>query len=269
MKPLILITNDDGIYSPGLLAAAEAVSELGELLICAPIFQQTGMSRSFPRTEDLGIIEKISLTVNEKQVIGYGVHGSPAFAVAYGVCEIADRKPDLCISGINYGENLGLVLSCSGTVGAALEADSYDIPSIAVSKEVELSIQHNSNYSNENWDIEKEIIKKMVNMILLKGMPGKARILNINVPQGVMSANEYVWTRQSRQNYFSFIKPLHRNFDEPFCLKAKLTVDIDTLEKDSDIHAVYVDNKISITPLTWDMTEVSALEKHFSVDENS
>lgn len=134
MKPLILITNDDGVYSPGLIAA-EAVQYLGDLLIVAPRFQQTSMGRSFPKSDDVGVIEKMRVMVNGAEIDAYGVHGSPAHAVSHGILELAYKKPDLCISGINYGENLGLSLTCSGTIGAALEADSYEIPSIAVSRQ--------------------------------------------------------------------------------------------------------------------------------------
>ena len=256
---MILITNDDGIYSPGLLAAAEAVSGLGELLICAPKYQQTGMSRSFPRTDDLGIIEKIPLLINGRNVTSYGVHGSPAFAVAHGVLELAGRLPDLCISGINYGENVGLVLSCSGTMGAALEADSHGIPAIAVSKQVDLSMQRLSEYVSLNWEIEKKITRKMAKTVLEKGMPKKTSILNINVPERAVSAENYRMTRQSRQNYFPFQKPPKRSLEQPFHLTSKLVVDLPSLEKDSDIYALYVDHIISITPITWNMTEESAL----------
>ena len=97
MKPLILITNDDGIHSPGLAAAACAAADLADILIVAPHTQQTGMARAFPRTEDAGIIEEEWIQINGQEVRGYGVHGSPALAVAHGVLELAERKPDLCI----------------------------------------------------------------------------------------------------------------------------------------------------------------------------
>jgi len=103
MKSYFLITNDDGIQSPGLLALSEAVSDLGELLIVAPSFQQTGMGRSFPQDESIGIIEEKILMVNDDSTKSYGVYGSPAQAVAYGILELSHRKPDLCLCGINYG----------------------------------------------------------------------------------------------------------------------------------------------------------------------
>mgnify|MGYP003801499625 CR=1 FL=1 len=133
-KPLILLTNDDGIKSPGLLASIQAAELLGDLLIVAPRFQQTGMSRSHPNQENGGIIEKWDLEVtNGKKYAAYAVYGSPAQAVSHAVIELAAHKPTVCISGINWGENLGLCISASGTVGAAFEASIYGVPAIATS----------------------------------------------------------------------------------------------------------------------------------------
>lgn len=254
MKPLILVTNDDGIYSPGLCAAAEAVHDLGDLLIVAPRFQQTSMGRSFPKSKDVGIIEEVKLIVNEHKIVAYGVHGSPAQAVSYGVLELAHRKPDLCISGINYGENLGLCFSCSGTLGAALEADSYDIPSIAVSKESELSIQHNSDYVAMDWEVSKKITREIASEILKNDMPAMVNILNINIPDAATINTEIRITKQSRNNYSVFKKPERRDFNKSYKLKSQLEVDVEKIEKESDIYAFYFDKVISITPITWNMT---------------
>ena len=77
------------------------------------------------------------------------------------ILEIADRKPDLCISGINYGENLGMVLTCSGTVGAALEAASHNIPAIAISMETKFKSQRQEKYAIMNWDAAKNILSEI------------------------------------------------------------------------------------------------------------
>ncbi len=254
MKPLILITNDDGIYSPGLAASAEALSDLGELLIVAPHSQQTGMGRAFPRTPELGIIEECPLDINGKKVMGYGVYGSPAFVVAHAILELAPRKPDLCVSGINYGENLGMVLTCSGTVGAVLEACSFYIPGIALSLETDLKNQRSENYVHRDWTSAKETAKYWVQKFFQEGMPKNAAMLNVNIPYGEISPDKHRFTKQSRQNYFEFIKPQPRDFSQPFSLKSRIYVHEDELEKNSDIYAVYKDRVISVTPLNWDMS---------------
>lgn len=251
MKKLILITNDDGVFSPGLWAVAEAVMDLGELLIVAPMQQQTSMGRSFPRTDRTGIIEKVTIKLNEKPYEAYGVHGSPAYAVAHGVLELAGRKPDLCISGINYGENLGLSITCSGTLGAAFEANSHGIPAIAVSRQVDLSLQHESNYADMDWEASKKITFECASMILKRGLPDRVSVLNINVPEG---ATKKRITRQSKLNYSVFIKPEKRDFKNNYLLKSRLDVEQENTEKNSDIYAFFFDKIISITPLTWDFS---------------
>lgn len=254
MKPLILITNDDGVYSPGLIAVAEAVEHLGELLIVAPRFQQTSMGRSFPKGDNIGIIEKVKVKVNGKEIDAYGVHGSPAQAVAHGILELAPKKPDLCVSGINYGENLGLSVTCSGTIGAAFEAYSYDVPSVAVSREAHLSIQHSSDYQEMNWEVSKKVTADIVSEVLINGLPKKVSILNINVPDEATNSTEIRITKQSNLNYGVFVKPEIRDFDKGYRLKSKFNVDINKTEKNSDMYAFYSDKVITVTPLTWDLS---------------
>ena len=137
--PLILVTNDDGIRSPGLLAAAEAVVGLGDLLLVAPSTQQTSMSRAIAHDARAGVIERVDVVVGGRAVPGYAVSGSPALVVTHAVLELAERPIGLCVSGINYGENIGGSIAVSGTVGAAMEAADHGIPGIAVSVTVQVS----------------------------------------------------------------------------------------------------------------------------------
>ncbi|AGK52078.1 stationary-phase survival protein SurE [Bacillus sp. 1NLA3E] len=249
-----MITNDDGVYSPGLAAAVEAVQHLGDLLIVAPRFQQTSMGRSFPKSSSVGIIDPVNIIVNGKEMKAYGVHGSPAQAVSYGLLELTNRKPDLCISGINYGENLGLSLTCSGTLGAAFEADSYDIPSIAVSRQVPLAIQYTIDYQKMDWDIAKKITADLAYEVLKNGIPEGVKILNVNVPDGAEYDTEIRITKQSRLNYSVFNKPEIRDFSCSYPLTSILDVDEKKTEENSDVYAIYYDKVISITPLTWDLS---------------
>lgn len=254
MRPLILITNDDGVLSPGIKAAAEAVFEIGDVIIVAPRFQQTSMSRSFPKVENMGVIENIPLIIDGKEIIAYGVTGSPALAVSHGILELCGRKPDLCISGINYGENLGLSVFPSGTVGAALEANTYGIPSLAVNKEIDISLHHSSEFESFNWDTAKYFTKIFALQILKEGLPEKVALYNINVPHSATIETEVRFTRQSSQNHIVFKKPEKRDFSKPYKLGIEIEIDFKTLEKNSDIHAIVVDKVISVTPLSWDMS---------------
>src|SRR5512143_404698 len=145
-RPQILLTNDDGIQSPGLWAAAGALAAVGRVTVAAPAEQSSGMGRSLPSTSS-GIIREEKLRVNGPEWIVYAVSGSPAQAVQHGVLEIMPKKPDLVVSGINYGENVGLGTTISGTVGAAMEAASLDIPALAIS--LEAAQRYHLSYSQE------------------------------------------------------------------------------------------------------------------------
>lgn len=260
-KPLIMITNDDGIKSPGLLAAAKAAEPYGDLLIVAPNRQQTGMARAFPRTEETGRIEKVEMCLGTRKHTAYAVHGSPALAVAHGVVELSERKPDLCISGINYGENLGTTITCSGTLGAAFEANSYGIPGIAVSMAMEYGKYRSEEFDEVDWEPAKMILRKFIEDVLVQGMPEKTDIWNINVPADLKGPIAYRITTQSKQNNYYFVKPEKRELDKPYRLKSVQYVDMKSLEKDSDIYTVYVENKISVTPLSLDMSVHMAVAK--------
>ncbi len=255
MKPLILITNDDGVMSPGIKAVAEAVIDFADIVISAPHKQQTSMGRSFPKTDDVGIIESVELDINGRKVTAYGVHGAPATAVSHGILELCDRKPDLCISGINYGENVGLGLSCSGTVGAALEADTYDIPAIAISLEERIiENQHKNEFGEKQWEQCKRIIRLYASRIIEEGLPKGVALLNINIPDDADENTEIEVTRQTRQNYFLFEKPKKRDFSKKLRLQVYEEIIDNILEPDSDLACLKKRRHISVTPITWDMT---------------
>jgi len=256
-RPLILITNDDGLMSPGLLAAAEAVADLGDLLLVAPKDQQTSMSHAFPKGKTVGSIERVELLVGNKKIGCYAIDGSPAQSVSHAVLELSDRLPSLCISGINYGENLGLGLSISGTVGAAFEADAYDIPAIAASLQADVSTQHSSEYAELDWNAAKYFTRLLAKKILEEGLPSPISVLNLNIPHGATEETEVVRTTQSRQQYFVYLRPGPRDIAQPFKFAVDIVVDENTLEPDSDIQALIYDRKVSVTPLTWVMTAES------------
>jgi 5'-nucleotidase len=116
----ILLTNDDGIESPGLWAAANALRPLGTVHVVAPREQHSGAGRSMPVTSD-GIIHERIIHINGYEWKAYAVGGSPAQTVEHAILEILSFKPQVIISGINFGENLGVGITASGTIGAALE----------------------------------------------------------------------------------------------------------------------------------------------------
>lgn len=254
MRPLILVTNDDGIQSPGLQALAEVADEFADTIVVGPIKQQTGMGRSFPRHADDGIIQTFNLNINNKAKLAYGVYGSPAYVVSHALLELVDRKPDLCISGINYGENLGLSLTCSGTVGAALEANSHGIHAIAFSKAFDLDKQNSENYEKLNFDLDKKFIRKIIEKFLNRPFPPKICLYNVNIPQFVDINTKIQMTRQSKMNYSVFDKVPPRDMSKPYRLKSSISTCLSCLEHNSDIYTVVVKQNISVTPIRWDIS---------------
>ena len=255
MRPLIMITNDDGIHSEGLHAAAVAAAAVGDVLVVAPEKQQTAMGRGYPRTPELGIIKPVELGIDGAKA--YALHGSPGYCAAYGLMEIAERTPDLLVSGINFGCNLGMSLTCSGTLGAAFEAYSEGIPALAVSLEtkaedimVTASERVGFQYASK---ITEFWIRKMLD-IIRTGEDVRHRFLNINIPAGQMDTESYRYTFLEDQNYYVLKKPPKRDWNTPFTMKFQIQVDEENLHYGSDIQTVCQDRMTSVTPISMDMT---------------
>ena len=253
MRPLILVTNDDGIHSPGLLAAIAALTDLGDLLIIAPTHQQTGMSRSLPATFD-GRILPIELIHKDRVYQAYHMDGSPAQCVLYGVVDCARRKPDLVVSGVNYGENLGNSTLVSGTVGAALQGGDMGIPSLAVSLETKKEYHYNHGH-DVNWDAAGHWLRFFAQRALsTTPWPDDVAALKIDIPATATSQTPWRITRQSRQPYYISLPTRRTRADEPRVMDYHVRVEADKLEPDSDIYAFAVDRVISVTPLSVNLT---------------
>lgn len=251
-RPLILLTNDDGIHSPGLLAAAEAVAGLGELLIVAPATQQTAMSRALAITAETGAIVETELLVGGRPTLAYAVVGSPVMAVTHALVELADRRPDLCVAGVNYGENVGGGLGVSGTVAAALEAESRGVPGLAVSLEVDVASWR--SFTELDWTAARHFTERFARQILTAGLPPEVAVLNLNIPRAATVDTAVRPTVQSRQPYYvhRIARPAART--DPAQLSVETVIDHEQLEPGSDIYALKHDGIVSVTPLTWSMT---------------
>jgi 5'-nucleotidase len=253
-RPLILVCNDDGIDSPGLRAAAETVSAIGEVLIVAPNTKQTGMGRSFPRSEGHGVIEMRRGLLGLEVVPYYAVFGSPAQAVAHAVLEIATRRPALCVSGINDGENLGATNFISGTVGCACEAAAFGIPALGISVGPESPELFGRPYDRDDWAVIAHILQHFACGVINDGLPPGVDFLNINIPWSASPETEIRITAQSRQNQYVCGRPEPRDFSKPSRLPIIEQVDFNILEPASDIYAFCIDKVVSVTPMVCDMT---------------
>lgn len=260
-KPYVLITNDDGIDSPGLHALAEALHPIADLLIAAPESQQTNMGRGALKGPSIGRIRKTQLRLADCEIPAFAITGSPAQSVAHAVLELAERKPDFCISGINYGENLGLAFTCSGTLGAAFEADTFGVPSVAFSRTIPLEHQRSSNFAQMGWQMEKLHVQRIFQRVWEKGMPDGVRILNVNFPIGISADTEVRVTKQAYMSFGSYVKPQRKSWDQGCFLAWKLNDAIGDADPDTDIYAMHVDRVISVTPMS-SLMSVDVMKYH-------
>ncbi|MGY0391713.1 5'/3'-nucleotidase SurE [Bizionia sp. KMM 8389] len=169
-RPLILVTNDDGITAPGIRALIDAVKEIGDIVIVAPDSPQSAMGHAITLNSTLHLEQ---VTIDDSGRTEYSCSGTPVDCVKLAVNEILDRKPDLCVSGINHGSNSSINVIYSGTMSAALEAGIEGIPAVGFSL---LDFNYNADFT-----AAKSIAKKVVREILANGLP-KDVVLNVNIP---------------------------------------------------------------------------------------
>jgi len=249
-RPLIVVTNDDGIRSPGLAAAAQAVAPLGEVLIVAPREQQSGSGRSMPVSSD-GRLFKVQVARDGQRWEAYAAHASPAQAVQHALMELADRKPALVVSGINYGENLTTSITISGTVGAALESASHGVPSIAISLQTAKE-QHLSYDETVDFSGAQHFLRMFAEKLIAQQMPFDVDVLKIDVPQGASAETPWRVTRLDRNWYYVPLAPSRETLDG----EGRIGYDVipaNPSGPDTDVAAI-VEGVVSVTPLSVDMT---------------
>lgn len=251
-KKQILLTNDDGIQSPGLWAAAEALSTVGFVHVAAPRDQFSGAGRSLPITSD-GIITPQKVTVHGKEWTVYSVGGTPAQAVQHAVLEILPSPPDLVVSGINYGENVGTGITVSGTVGAAMEAASLGIPALAISLETDQA--HHLSYSTEvAFAAAGEFAAYFGRLLLEMQMPADVHLLKVDVPRDATFDTPWQITRLSRNRYYEPLPPKRKSWDESARVGYTLLGDPSIDEPNTDVYTLLVSKLVSVTPLSLDLT---------------
>ena len=259
-RSLILVTNDDGIDSAGLAAAARGAMKVGEVIIAAPSEQQTAMGRAYPRREDLGVIDTVRIDIGtDEPVEAYAVHGSPGYAAAYGIAEIAPRikgrKPDLTVSGINMGANCGSSITSSGTIGAALESVDMKVPALAISAEILDYDERYPEFADLDLGSAERATEFWARYILENGVPTDADLLNVNVPEEKLEPEEYRFTFMETHPYYKVQPVPERDWSQPFQIRFDSEFgDVDAREG-SDIHTLQFLRKTSVTPLTIDMTK--------------
>ena len=234
-RPLLLLTNDDGIRAPGLAALAEALCEVGDVQVYAPDRNQSAVGH--------GVSLHKPLRVNCLRAGWHMVDGTPTDCVMLAVRDLLGRRPDIVISGINNGANLGDDVTYSGTVAGAYEGMLLGVPSFAVS---------NVSYTPQHLESAAHFSKKLCEYILQHGLP-EDTTLNVNVPDVAYESLEGVSiTRQGRRNYQDeIIKREDPRGDAYYWIGG--AAPMHSAESGTDFEAIEA-GKISITPLHRDLT---------------
>ena len=249
----ILLTNDDGIESPGLLALAEALSDLGTLWIVAPREQVSGAGRASLLTADGTIEERKKVIAGVEQTV-YAVNGLPAQTIHHGILEICPVKPDLIVSGINYGENLSTDVTISGTVGAALEGASWGVPSLAVSIELERIAEFLEHSTKVDFTVTAWFARKFAEIMLAKPLPEDVQVLKLDVPFDATRETPWRITSLGRNRVFTPKIFPREDRTQPARFTFIQNMDPNDFSADSDVNVLKVDRLVSVTPLSLDMT---------------
>ncbi|MCE9616221.1 MAG: 5'/3'-nucleotidase SurE [Lentisphaerae bacterium] len=262
--PLIFVTNDDGIESPGIRAAVAAVCSLGEVLVVAPRRQQSSTGRGIGGGKDERLT-RMDFDLDGRHVRAYACDATPAQTLLHGLNVLgAGRRPDLIVSGINYGENLGTNITLSGTVGAAIEGASAGIRALAVALQTDTAFHH--HYGDVDWATATHFTRLFAARLLaLPALPHDVDVLNVVVPESATTITPWRVTRQSRHPYFS--AQLANGGLDSRIGDARIGVFCDrgAVEADSDIAAILCDGLVSVTPLSLDCTsrtDFGVLDRH-------
>jgi 5'-nucleotidase len=246
-KLSILVSNDDGILSDGLAALVTALQDIADVTIVAPDSQQSAVGHAITVHRPLRVRE----VKKEGKFFGYAVDGTPADCVKLAIRNLMKKKPDLVISGINHGSNTAISVIYSGTVSAATEGTILGIPSFAMSL---TTFEANADFSYAAKFARQLALKVIENGPLIGTM------LNVNVPAVPESEIKgVVITRQGKSIWNDEFEarrdPGNKQY---YWLKGEL-VELDE-EEDIDQRAI-LNNKVSITPIQFDLTNYPMIEK--------
>ncbi len=242
-KPLILVTNDDGITAPGLRSLVGFMSALGDVIVVAPDSPQSGMGHAITLDNTL-YTKRMTKDFNDGAKEEYSCSGTPADCVKLGLQELSERKPDICVSGINHGSNSSINVIYSGTMSAAIEAGIEGIPAIGFSL---------CDYTwRADFSATKIFVQKIVAEALKNGIP-QGVVLNVNIPKLEEKAIKGIKIcRQARANW-------KEKFDKRTSPMGKdyywLTGEFELLDKGEDTDEWALANGyISVVPTQFDLT---------------
>ena len=244
-KPLILISNDDGIDADGIKALTKAIKKFAEVVVVAPHTQQSAVGHSITMADPI----RAKKTLMFGDFYGYAVTGTPADSVKIGVHTLLkNRKIDLLISGINQGANTAINIIYSGTVSAATEGTILGIPSIAVSL---------TSYTYPDFSVAAKYSAKLAKIVLKNGLP-KGTLLNVNVP-AIKKVKGALLTKQGKSSWNDTYEIRHDPANRQYYW---LTGSMQKTDKSREYDVKAVDDGyISVTPIHYDLTDYSFHEK--------
>lgn len=243
----ILLTNDDGIYAPGLAALERQLRKMGTVTVVAPLTEQSGVGHSITYLTPLMARKVFDDTGNQR---GWAVEGSPADCVKLAVSELCPQRPDLVVSGINSGLNAGINVLYSGTVAAAIEGAFFGINSVAVSLEFD---------EHARYDQAAQQAAAIIQQILDQQKP-QAQLFNLNIPNAALDNQAEVHvvpvaTAPWGEDFEERRDPRGRKYYWATGMQPDPPSDTET-----DLSAIRAGH-ITLTPLQFDMTHRASLEK--------
>lgn len=245
----ILLTNDDGVYAPGLRALRTELMKLGEVVVVAPASEQSGVGHSITLLNPLLVQDVLD---EQKQFIGWAVEGRPADCVKLALLELLEEPPDVIVSGLNAGSNAGINVLYSGTCAAAIEGAFFRRTSIAVSQE----------YTKPKpLDFTRgAILARSVIEQILSRQPAEGSLFNINIPsfdkgpvRGIRVVPQNV--APYRETYDRRVDPRGRVY-----FWSNPGLDCPAPHPDSDVTAM-AEGYITVTPLQFNMTHQARLDE--------
>ncbi len=247
-KPLILVTNDDGITAPGIRALIEVMNRLGEVIVVAPDSAQSGMGHAVT-VHNVLFLEEVQIDKGPQKE--FKTSGTPVDCVKLAISEVLHKKPDLIVSGINHGSNASINIIYSGTMSAAVEGGIEGIPSIGFS------------LMDFDWDADftaaKHYVEKIAGEVLKNGMP-EGIVLNVNIPKLPLEEIKGIKiARQAKAKWVeTFDKRTNPHGKEYYWLSGEFK-NMDE-ETDTDLHALK-NGYVSVVPVQYDLTAYRWIEK--------
>jgi 5'-nucleotidase len=245
-KPKILVCNDDGIHAEGLRVLANSMKKIGDVTVVAPLNPQSGMSSAMTLGKPLRIQE----IIKNNKLFGYAISGTPVDCVKVGLTHILNSPPDLIVSGVNYGSNTAINILYSGTVGAAIEGCTYNVPSIAFSL---------TTYENADFTYSGKFARQLAKKVLKHGLPPRT-ILSVNIPNVPESEIQGASvTRQGESCWAEKMIEHHDPYGQPYYW-LNGTMELNDKSLSDDEYAIR-HHYVSITPLSFDLTNYGFMDK--------